>query len=216
MKHLLFCTLFGLFVTSAESQELFGKKIINISVADIFGTVRSGYGDDFGTITPQPRQQDFQLRLNVNTGKFHANKKSVFYGVELPFRINHINNTGTEFLIGLYPYISFVKLFPVSKNIYVLSEAGFRLGYEYYQARMNLLADINMNTWQIATFIKPITAIWYIKKNLGITLSPWTGQLTYQYRSTTSPSTPGRKAVNTLVSLSGSLIASVGIQLKLK
>ncbi|TAJ46533.1 MAG: hypothetical protein EPO58_16650 [Chitinophagaceae bacterium] len=216
MKHLLFCSLFGLIVTSVESQELFGKKIINISVADMFGTARSGYGDDFGTITPQTKQQDFQLRLNVNTGKFLANKTSMFYGVELPFRINHINNIGTEFLIGLYPYISFVKLVPVSKNIYVSSEAGFRLGYEYYQVRMKGLGEINTNTWQIATFIKPITAIWYIKENLGITLSPWTGQLTYQYRSTISPSTPGRKAVNTLVSLSGSLVASVGIQLKLK
>lgn len=216
MKHLFFCILFGLIVTTVESQELFGKKIINVSVADIFGTARSGYGDDFGTITPQPRQQDFQLRLNVNTGKFRANKTSMFYGIELPFRLNHINNSGTELQIGLYPYISFVKLVPVSASIYFSSEAGFRLGYEYYQTRMNLLADINMNTWQIGTFIKPITAIWYIKKNLGITLSPWIGQLTYQNRSTTSPGTPGRKAVNTLVSLSGSLSPSLGIQLKFK
>lgn len=216
MKHLFFCTLFWLLAISVESQDLIGKKIINISIADIFGTARSGHGDDFGTITPQSKQQDFQIRLNVNTGKFHANKTSLFYGIEFPFRINHINNSGTELQIGLYPYVSFAKLLPVSASIYVSSEAGFRLGYEYYQTRMNLLADINMNTWQIATFIKPITAIWYIKKNMGITLSPWVGQLTYQNRSTTSPDTPGRKAVNTLISLSGSLTPSFGIQFKLK
>ncbi|KHD90120.1 hypothetical protein AH06_01820 [candidate division TM6 bacterium Zodletone_IIa] len=198
------------------SQDIFDKKIMNISVADIFGDIWGGHGYDFGTIVPQKKQQDLQLRLNFNTGKYRAKNKSIFYGFEMPIRVNHLENSGTEFLIGLYPYVSFVKLMPISETIFLTSEYGFRIGYEYYQTRMNLQADININTWLVGTFIKPLSAIFYVKKNLGITLSPWSGQLSFQTRSITSPGTPGRKGITSLLNLSGTLIPSIGIQLKLK
>jgi hypothetical protein len=211
--YLLILLLFG--ITSTQSQTLVGKKVINITASDLLGNINYGHTYDFGTTTSLPNNQNIGASLKFSVGKFNKNYAGLFYGIELPIRYSSSQDGSSQTVYGIYPSLSYIKLFPVSSNIYLSTELGGKIGYQRDFVHLAGVRDETTHIWQGGVFYRPITAIWYAKNNTAFLFSLYDAQLSLTTRTTTVNDNPNRKVVMSNINVWGHFNPTFGIQLLL-